>query len=242
MNAIVPFQFGDEPIRIYDRDGHPWFVLVDVCRVLGIGNPSDAAKRLDEDERDALDITDPIGRTQSVTIVNESGLWSLVLTSRKPAAKTFKKWITAEVLPSLRRTGSFGVPTQPMLPRDPRELLSYITQQAGDMVELQDSIAALQPKAEALDRFAAAEGSLAPTAAAKTLGVRPGRLFDWLEHNGWLYRGADGLLGRQTKIDQGLVEHKALTLDRGRRTPKVVTQALITAKGLARLAELRAGL
>jgi len=242
MNAIVPFQFGDEPIRIHDRDGHPWFVLADVCRVLGIGNPSDAAKRLDDDERDALDITDPIGRAQAATIINESGLWSLVLTSRKPAAKTFKKWITAEVLPSLRKTGSFGVPAQAMLPRDPRELLSYITRQAGDMVGLQDMVASLEPKAAALDRLAESEGSHPPTVAAKALGVRPGRLFDWLEEHAWLYRGAEGLVGYQVKIDQGLIEHRPYRIERHGKPDRFVSRALITPKGIAKLAELRAGL
>ncbi|MFN4097407.1 MAG: Bro-N domain-containing protein, partial [Sphingomonas sp.] len=96
------------PFRIIDRNGEPWFVLADVCAEIGIGNPSDAARRLDDDERDALDIIDPIGRTQRATIINESGLYSLILTSRKPEAQRFKKWVTSEVLPSIRRTGKYG--------------------------------------------------------------------------------------------------------------------------------------
>ncbi len=96
-----------DQFRVIDREGEPWFVLADVCRKLEIGNPSDAAKRLDEDEKDALDITDPIGRLQRSTVINESGLYSLILTSRKEGAKAFKKWVTAEVLPSIRKTGSY---------------------------------------------------------------------------------------------------------------------------------------
>lgn len=241
MNAIMPFSFEAQAVRVIERDGQPWFVLADVCRVLEHSNPSVAARRLDDDERDEVNISDPMGREQATTVISESGLYRLILTSRKAQAKRFSKWVTSEVLPALRRTGSYGAPVL-ALPRDPRELLRYIAQQAGDMVSLQDSVAALAPKADALDRFAQAEGSLAPTAAAKTLGVRPGRLFDWLEEHRWLYRGADGLLGRQEKINQGLIEHKPHTLDRRGRAPKVVTQALITVKGLARLAELRAGL
>jgi prophage antirepressor-like protein len=110
---VVPFQFEAQEVRAIERDGDPWFILVDVCRVLGIGNPSDAAGRLDEDEKAALDIVDisskGVAQQRSVTIVNESGLYSLILTSRKPEARRFKKWVTSEVLPSIRKTGKFEI-------------------------------------------------------------------------------------------------------------------------------------
>lgn len=107
--ALKVFEYENKrPFRIIDRNGEPWFVLADVCGELGIGNPSDAARRLDDDEKDALDIIDPMQRTQRATIINESGLYSLILTSRKPEAKRFKKWVTSEVLPSIRRTGRYG--------------------------------------------------------------------------------------------------------------------------------------
>ena len=115
-NAMTPFQFEGEDVRLLDRDGEPWFVLADVCRVLEIGNPSDAAARLDDDEKMTLDnIEGHSGRrggAQFFTIINESGLYSLILTSRKPAAKRFKKWVTSEVLPTLRRTGMYVMDNQ----------------------------------------------------------------------------------------------------------------------------------
>lgn len=97
--------------RIVDRNGEPWFVLADVCRVLEIGNPSQAASRLDEDEKATLinDEGRPGDGAQSFTIINESGLYSLILTSRKPSAKRFKKWVTSEVLPSIRKTGGYTI-------------------------------------------------------------------------------------------------------------------------------------
>lgn len=104
--ALTPFSFEGADVRLFDREGEPWFVLADVCRVLEIANPRDAAARLDDDER-GVATTDTPGGPQDVTIINESGLYSLVLTSRKPAAKRFKKWVTAEVLPTLRRTGIY---------------------------------------------------------------------------------------------------------------------------------------
>lgn len=109
--ALTPFQFEGEDVRLFDRNGEPWFVLADVCVVLEHSNPSVAAQRLDEDEKMTLNISEghsgQRGGAQSITIINESGLYSLVLTSRKPAAKRFKKWVTSEVLPSLRRTGMY---------------------------------------------------------------------------------------------------------------------------------------
>ena len=97
-----------EEFRVINRSGNPWFVLVDVCKKLEIANPADAASRLDTDEKDTLGIADGMGRTRPMTIINESGLYSLILTSRKEAAKRFKKWVTGEVLPSIRMTGAYG--------------------------------------------------------------------------------------------------------------------------------------
>ncbi|QCG98972.1 hypothetical protein E6C67_26650 [Azospirillum sp. TSA2s] len=108
---IIPFDFEGTAVRAIGRDGEPWFILADICRVLEIGNPSQAATRLDDDEKTTL--TNNEGQAsygpQSFTIVNESGLWSLVLTSRKAAAKRFKKWLTADVIPTIRKTGSYSV-------------------------------------------------------------------------------------------------------------------------------------
>lgn len=107
--ALKVFETEDHnQFRTVDRDGEPWFVLADVCKVLDIANPRDAASRLDDDEKDAVGITDAIGRPQQQTIINESGLYSVILTSRKEGAKRFKKWVTSEVLPSIRKTGSYG--------------------------------------------------------------------------------------------------------------------------------------
>ncbi len=103
---LIPFAFEDHLVRVFDRDGEPWFVLADVCRVLEIADTGTAARRLDDDEK-GVHSMHTLGGPQGATIINESGLYSLVLTSRKPAAKRFKKWVTADVLPTLRRTGVY---------------------------------------------------------------------------------------------------------------------------------------
>lgn len=94
-------------IRAIEQNGEPWFVAADVCRALDIQNHKDAIKRLDDDEKSGVVLTDPHGRQQETNCVNEPGLYSLVLGSRKPEAKAFKRWITHEVIPSIRKTGSY---------------------------------------------------------------------------------------------------------------------------------------
>ena len=99
-------EFGQ--VRVVMIDGEPWFVAADVCRVLEISNSRDAVSRLDDDEKDAVGITDTIGRQQQMTVVNEPGLYRLIFSSRKPGAKRFQRWVYHEVLPSIRKTGSYG--------------------------------------------------------------------------------------------------------------------------------------
>lgn len=110
---VIPFDFEEQAVRIIMRDEEPWFVVNDVCRVLEIGNPRDAVGRLDEDERDCVGITDAIGRQRETNVINESGLYALVLTSRKEQARRFRKWITSEVLPAIRRHGRYEHPGVP---------------------------------------------------------------------------------------------------------------------------------
>jgi prophage antirepressor-like protein len=110
ISSLVPFDFEDRQIRVFtDEQGEPWFVAADVCHVLGIGNPRQAMTRLDDDEKGVIS-TDTPGGLQPVATVNEPGLYTLVLGSRKPEAKRFKRWVTHEVLPAIRRTGSYAVP------------------------------------------------------------------------------------------------------------------------------------
>ena len=113
---IIPFDFEDHPVRTVMLDGEPWWVAADVCRVLEIRNPRDAMARMDDDERTTVNLN-TVGNTDgnrgnpNATVINESGLFALILTSRKPSARRFRKWVTAEVLPQLRRTGRYGMPS-----------------------------------------------------------------------------------------------------------------------------------
>ena len=101
------FEYEDkDDFRVVDRNGEPWFVLSEVCKKLGIAQTASASCALDGDEKDVLTMH-TLGGPQKVSIINESGLYSLIMTSRKPEAKKFQKWVTAEVLPSIRKTGSY---------------------------------------------------------------------------------------------------------------------------------------
>ena len=107
-NTISIFKFADHDVRITIIDGEPWFVAKDVCEALAIKNNRDAMSQLEDDEK-GVAITDTPGGKQELTTVNEPGLYSLILRSRKPEAKVFKHWITHRVLPSIRKTGAYAV-------------------------------------------------------------------------------------------------------------------------------------
>lgn len=109
MNELQIFNYNGNEVRTVQIDGEPWWVLKDVCAVLGISKHRDAAARLDADERESVRV-DTLGGTQEMVCVNESGLYNVILRSDKPQAKPFRKWVTNEVLPSIRKTGGYQLP------------------------------------------------------------------------------------------------------------------------------------
>ena len=105
MENLQIFNYGEIPVRTVLLDGEPWWVLVDVCKVLTLTNSRKVAERLDEDEKGVTLVYTP-GGTQNMTIINESGLYKVILRSDKPEAKPFTRWVTHEVLPAIRKTGN----------------------------------------------------------------------------------------------------------------------------------------
>lgn len=110
MNGLQVFNYNDHSVRTVKLDGQPWWVLSDVCDSLGLKAPHRVAARLDEDERTFMTVVDTAGRRQEVIVINEPGLYTVILRSNKPEAKAFKRWITHEVLPSIHATGAYGSP------------------------------------------------------------------------------------------------------------------------------------
>ena len=116
MTNLTEFDFNTQQVRVITVDEQPWFVAKDVCIILSIANVSDALSRLDEDEKNTIVLTDGNRGNPTTSIVSESGMLALVLSSRKPEAKAFRKWVTSVVLPAIFRTGSYS--TAPTLPID----------------------------------------------------------------------------------------------------------------------------
>ena len=247
------FTFDSLPVRVYVReDGSPWWVASDACTMLDLENVGQAIASLDADEklvmnhgelvrmgvfnRDDLAIT-------RLAFVSESGLYALIFKSRKPQAKAFKKWITSEVLPSIRKTGAYGTPKTPMEAlNDPAAMRGLLLNYTDKVLDLQAQVEDLAPKAQALDRIATAtDGAQCITSAAKTVGMAPMKFFAWLQEHTWIYRRPGGhWMAYQNRIHAGLLEHKVTTIRREDGSEKLVEQVLVTPKGLAKLSALMA--
>lgn len=144
MNEMTIFNFENKEVRTVEMNNNIYFVASDVCKVLELSNPSMALSRLDEDEKGISNVYTR-GGNQEVLLVNESGLYSLVLTSRKPEAKRFKKWITSEVIPSIRKTGGYGIQTETKI----LEILSRLEDTISNIVALTNNLAIkYEPKIE----------------------------------------------------------------------------------------------
>jgi anti-repressor protein len=153
---LIPFQFnGTEVTAIIDEFGEPWFVAKEVCALLGIGNTAQALSYLEEYEHTIItDDSLTSSRNPNVSIINESGLYSLILKSRKPEAKAFKKWVTSELLPTIRRTGGYALDETKQFERalkDPAKMLDLIKHYAETNLALSQENKAMLPKVQALD-------------------------------------------------------------------------------------------
>ena len=242
-NQPQTFIFNQDQVRIVDRDGEPWFVLKDVCSILEIINHNEVATRLRDSQKDGVDLTDSMGRRQNITVINESGLYSVIMRSHKPDAERFQIWVTDEVLPSIRKTGSYGTTAIDL--RDPAQLtqiaaqlVDLVNEEKAKNLQLTTELAEATPKAAALDIISSADGSLCITDAAKALQMRPSDLFKYLTTEGWIYKraGNSHQLGYSTHVRKGWLTHKVTTIQRVDGTEKIVEQVRITSSGLTQLA------
>lgn len=194
-NKLMVFEneaFGK--VRTLNLNGEPWFVAVDVCSVLDLSNPTIAVSRLDEDERAKFNL----GRQGDATIVNEPGLYTLVLGSRKPEAKAFKRWITHEVLPNIRKHGVYITDEKLKLFAEHPELLDALMKSLyathAENLRHRAERQTLLPKADYYDAFMDADGCTNLRTTAKELNV-PERWFArFLQQTGFLYRSPAGNL------------------------------------------------
>jgi anti-repressor protein len=182
---LMPFTYEGATVRTVLIDGEPWFVLADLCRVLDLTSPTRVAERIDPDGVSQTQVTDSLGRQQLATIVNESGMYEVVIRSDKPEAVRFRRWVTGEVLPTLRRTGSYSV-----VPGDYPAALEEAARQArlaieerAARVKAEARVAELEPKAEAFDAFLNGEGLYLIGTVGRMIGVGQTTLFRFLYEN-----------------------------------------------------------
>lgn len=181
---IQKFNFDGEEIRVsHDEQGNPWFIANDVCAVLEIVNSRDALTRLDDDEKGVVS-TYTLGGEQEQSAINESGLYSLVLSSRKPEAKRFKKWVTAEVLPTLRKTGSYTM----QVPTTLSGALRLAADQAERIEQQALQLEQQRPAVEFVERYVEARSSKAISDVAKIIGAKPKAFFEWLHSEGVIFK------------------------------------------------------
>ena len=231
MQIFKNEQFGE--IRTVVIDGEPWFVAVDVCRALEIVNSRDALTRIDEDEKGVV-LTDTPGGKQEVTTVNEPGLYSLVLGSRKPEAKAFKRWITHEVIPSIRKNGGYiaGQETMSDVELMARALIvaqNVIEEKNRQISGLTEENLLMKPKAEYFDDLVDRKLLTNFRDTAKEFHIGQKRFIAFLTDNGYAYRDARGrILPHQKHVDAGLFEMKECRSERSRWAGM---QTLITPRG-----------
>jgi len=225
MKKLQAFDFKGRQVRTVLVDNEPWFVGKDVCDALELSNTTEALRGLEEDEKAQLDtnIINPEVGGRGTYIVSEAGLYSLILRSRKPEAKEFKRWITHEVLPIIRRHGAY------MTPEAIEKALAdpdFIIRLATELKQEQEARKALEAQA-AIDRpktiFADAVtesktsiliGDLAKLIKQNGVDIGQKRLFAWLRENGWLMKsGSSKNMPTQKAMEQELFEIKERTIN-----------------------------
>jgi anti-repressor protein len=238
-NEIQKFDFKGAALRtLTDEAGEPWFVLKDCMSILDLGNPTETVKMFDKDEFSTTEVIDSIGRRQQTYIISEPGLYRLVMKSRKPEAKEFQRWVTHEVLPSIRRTGGYIPTSESDSDEDIMARAVLVAQKTIDrknqQLQAKDAqIKMLEPKARFADAVAASDGTCLVGELAKMLrqngmDIGQNRLFRLLQADGYLGKsGSNRNVPTQRAMDLGLFRIKETTVTHAdghttvSRTPKV---------------------
>lgn len=230
-------EFGE--IRTAVVNNEPVFCLVDICKALEVKNATDVAKRLEEDELTRLNLGSRAGETNFVT---ESGLYAVILRSDKPNAKKFRKWLTSEVLPSIRKNGGYIAGQETL---SDEELLSKALMVAqrkidekNELIAMQDSrIQEMRPKEIFADAVSASHtsiliGDLAKLICQNGFQIGQKRLFEWLRKNGYLIKnGSSRNMPQQRYVEQGLFEIKESNVQNPDGSVRITRTTKVTGKG-----------
>lgn len=246
MNSLQIFEnpeFGK--VRTTTISGNPYFIGKDVAEILGYERPAKAiADHVDGEDKDVVPIRDSIGRNQNTPVINESGLYSLILSSKMPNAKRFRRWVTSEVLPAVRKHGVYATAeTAEKLMNDPDFMIQTFTalkEEREKRAALESKIEQDKPKVLFSESVSASHKSILIGELAKIIkqnGVNIGqnRLFAWLRENGYLIRrnGTDYNMPTQKSMELGLFEIKETTISHAdghisiSKTPKVTGKGQI---------------
>ena len=232
MSNIQIFNYQSNEVRTVKMDGEPWFVLKDVCNILNINNASDVYNRLDDDEKGVAQI-DTLGGRQKMSTVNESGLYHVILRSDKPEAAPFRKWVTSEVLPSIRKNGGYIAGQEQLTPQElmAKALLvanKTLADREARISELTVQNNIMATKAEYFDELVDRNMLTSFRDTAKELGVKPKTFVNWLLEKKFIYRDKKGKLMPREDKNSGLFEVKEAKND---KTQWSGVQTLITPKG-----------
>ena len=233
MNNIQIFKYENNDVRTVEMNGEPWFVLKDVCGVLGLSTPARVAERLDGDEVSQTHFTDSIGRKQETTVINESGLYSVILRSDKPEAKPFRKWVTSEVLPSIRKNGGYIAGQEQMTPEElmAKALLvanKTLAERDARISELTVQNTIMQPKAEYFDELVDRNTLTNFRETAKELGISEKAFIRFLIDKKYIFRNQRGKLMPYADRSDGWFEVKECYNE---KTNWSGIQTLVTPKG-----------
>lgn len=238
MNNLQLFEFENQKVRTLKIDDEPYFVGKDVANILGYSNPNKALRdHIDAEDKRGERIVTPSGN-QVTIVINESGLYSLILSSKMPNAKRFKHWVTSEVLPTIRKHGAYMTDEKAFDVVNNKDGLASLLQQAADQLRQKDiQIEEMKPKAMLADAITASETSILVGEMAKILkknGINTGqnRFFKWLRENGYLIKrkGTDYNMPTQKSMNLKLFEIKERTIVDGNST-RIVKTPKITGNG-----------
>jgi prophage antirepressor-like protein len=250
---LTPFAYVDgAELRSFLVDGEPWFVAADVARLLEYSATSAMTRRLDDEDKGVRDLHTP-GGIQQMAIISEAGFYAAILGSQSAQAKAVKRWLTHDVLPSLRRTGSYSTTPVHAIPSTYGEALRAAaaefdraeSERAGRL-EAERHAAELHAPASAWSHLAESTGDYSVADAAKVLSRDPqinigrGRLFSFMAAEGWIFReqGTNSWKAYQTQVNTGRLTEKVSGPYLNERTGEMVLPAptiRITAKGMAEL-------
>lgn len=245
-NEIQTFNFNNATLRtLTDENGDPWFVAKDVCDILGLENSRKATAELDPDEKNTVTISDGIPGNPNKTIISEPGLYKLIMRSRKPETKTFQRWVTHEVLPSIRKHGIYATETTiDQILADPDfgiRLLTSLKEERAKRIQAENQIKGLEPKAKALEDFTNVPDALLVRDAAKLLSnagtpIGEKELREWLSQHGWTYRHAGTWWAASERVKAGhlvMVESRSHGQHKDGSIFAFAPTVKITRKGLA---------